>query len=330
MQIDFLTSLISVASLVALAIPAFILRKLNKFPENAVDTLVKVLILVSQPFIIISSFLQKEYDPNLIINMGITLAISFAYHVILFIVARIIFLRKRSEEEQEQMKAKTDKVCVICSFMGNCGFMGIPVMKALFPGSPEMLMYTAVINISFNMTAWSLGIYTMSGNKKDMGIKKMLLNGPTLALIIGLPLFFFQANIIEVAPAVMPPIKTVINYLAEMTLPLSMLILGIRLAEMPLKKIFDTPKVYATCAVKLILSPLLCFGICLLLRMLFPIDSAVITTVFIVMAMPSAAITISFAEMYNGDNYMAVKCMLLSTILSVVTIPLLMLLCNFL
>lgn len=314
-------------SLVALAVPGFIFQKLNKFPKNAVDTLVKVLIFVSQPFIIISSFLQKEYKPELLVNMGITLAISFVYHVILFIVARLIFLRKRSEEEQEQMKAKTDKICVICSFMGNCGFMGIPVMKALFPGSPEMLMYTAVINISFNMTAWSLGIYTVSGNKKDMGIKKMLLNGPTLALIIGLPLFFFQASIPIV---VMTPVKTVINYLAEMTLPLSMLILGIRLAEMPFKEILNSGKVYATCAVKLLLSPLLCFGICLLLRLLFPIDSAVIITVFIVMAMPSAAITISFAELHNGDNKTAVKCMLLSTLLSIITIPLLILLCVFL
>lgn len=314
-------------SLVALAVPGFILQKVGKFPSNAVDTLVKVLILVSQPFIIISSFLQKQFDPSLLINMGITLAISFAYHIILYLVARLIFLRKRGEEEQEQMKAKTDKICVICSFMGNCGFMGIPVMKALFPASPEMLMYTAVINISFNMTAWSLGVYTVTGNKKDMGIKKMLFNGPTLALLIGLPLFFFQAY---VPLPVITPVKTVINYLAEMTLPLSMLILGIRLADMPFRQIINSGKVYATCAVKLILSPLLCFGICLLLRLLFPIDSAVITTVFIVMAMPSAAITISFAEMWDGDNYTAVKCMLLSTILSVITVPLLMLLCVFL
>lgn len=337
MQVDFLTSLISVGLMIALAVPGFILKRKNMLPEKAVATLVAVLIYVSQPFLTISSFMEKDYRPELLANMGISLLLSLVFHAAVFFLAKLIFacFRAKSKEgmTDEENQAASDaldkqkRICVITSFMGNVGFMGIPVMKALFPDSGEMLLYTAVFILGFNIASWTLGVYTVTGDKKNISFRRALLNPPTVALVVALPLFFFKSYI---PAAVLSPVSSVVGYLADMTLPLSMIILGIRLADVKFSELFTDVKVYAVCAVKLVASPLLSLGIMLLLRLIFPsLDSFVIITGFIVMAMPAASLSLTFAEMFDGDSKTAVKVTLLTTFLSVITIPLLMLLCNF-
>lgn len=79
MQVDFLTSLISVGIMIALAVPGFILKRLNMLPEKAVAALVAVLIYVSQPFLTIDSFLEKDYQPQLLIGMGISFSAVAAF-----------------------------------------------------------------------------------------------------------------------------------------------------------------------------------------------------------------------------------------------------------
>jgi predicted permease len=93
--------------------------------------------------------------------------------------------------------------------------------------------------------------------------------------------------------------------------------------------LFKTARVYAVVFIRLILSPLLALGIMLLLRLAFLIDGTVIIVMYIILAMPVASTSVAFAEMYESDVAIAAKCMLLSTLLCVVTIPLLMLLAVF-
>jgi predicted permease len=80
---------------------------------------------------------------------------------------------------------------------------------------------------------------------------------------------------------------------------------------------------------KLLVAPLLTLGLALLVKLIFPtLSGTVIKAIFICMAMPSAAMNLSFAEMFGGDREAAVRNVLLSTILSVVTIALLMFLAD--
>lgn len=356
MQVDFLTSVISVGIMIALAVPGFILKRKNMLPDKAVAALVAVLIYVSQPFMTIDSFLEKDYQPQLLGGMGISFVLSLAFHMLVYFMAKAVFAffpdkprstasigesvsEKEAAENPEGKEANgpelyaqrnieaEKRICVITSFMGNVGFMGIPVMKALFPQSPEMLIYTAVFILGFNIASWTLGVYTITGDKKHISLRKALLNPPTAALVVALPLFFFKSYI----PAdVLTPVASGIGYLSDMTLPLSMIILGIRLADIKFKLLFTDVKVYVVCLIKLVVAPLICFGIMYLLKLAFPaLEKSVIVTAYIVIAMPSASLTLTFAEMFDGDRATAVKTTILTTILSVITIPLLMLLCNF-
>ena len=308
----------------ALCVPGFILRKRKMLPDSAVAALVAVLVYVSQPVLTVSGFMEKDYDPSLLPNMAIVLLGSFVVHLAAYLVARLAFKAVRGDEETDKAK----RAGTICTFMGNVGFMGIPVVKALFPNNPEMLIYVAIINVSFNVISWTLGVYTITGDKSNVSVRRAFLNPPTVALVAALPLFFFKAYI---PAAVFTPIQSCANYLAGMTLPLSMIILGIRLAEIPFGSLFTSPVAYVSAALKLVVVPLVSFALLYPIHALFPqTDNGVIISIYIAMAMPSAALTLSFAEMFDGDRETAVKTSVITTALSVLTIPLLMLLCTVL
>lgn len=305
----------------ALCVPGIILRKRKMLPDSAVAALVAVLVYVSQPVLTVSGFMEKDYDPSLLPNMAIVLLGSFVVHLAAYLVARLAFKAVRGDEETDKAK----RASTICTFMGNVGFMGIPVVKALFPNNPEMLIYVAIINVSFNVISWTLGVYTITGDKSNVSVRRAFLNPPTVALVAALPLFFFKAYI---PAAVFTPIQSCANYLAGMTLPLSMIILGIRLAEIPFGSLFTSPVAYVSSALKLVVVPLVSFALLYPIHALFPqTDNGVIISIYIAMAMPSAALTLSFAEMFDGDRETAVKTSVITTALSVITIPLLMLLC---
>lgn len=318
MKVDFLPTLVSVAMMVALCVPGFILRKLKFLKGAAVAPLVVVLLYVSQPALTVSSFLSKDFEPKLLIGMVAALILSVVLHIVVFFAGRLFLAGVRNKRERDVLE--------ISSFLGNVGYMGIPIMKAIFPSSPEMLLYTAVFIVGFNIVGWTLGIYNITHNRKDMSLRRAFLNPPVAALIIALPLFFTKAYI---PTPVLDGITPFIDALADITLPLSMIILGIRLAEMPVKSLFCRPGVYISTFVKLIFSPLLCFCVLCLVAKLPFIDPMLVITGFIIMAMPSASLTLSLCEMFNGDRESAVRVNVLSTLLCVITIPLFMLLCQF-
>jgi predicted permease len=110
-----------------------------------------------------------------------------------------------------------------------------------------------------------------------------------------------------------------------MTTPLSMLVMGIRLADIRLRDLFQSLNVYLAVSVKLILVPIATLGILLLVQQVIPANAMVYKTLFILSAMPSAVYVIVFSEKFHADRITAVKCVLLSSVLSIITIPLMML-----
>lgn len=324
---DFLTSLINVALLIAMAVPGFVLRKTGLLKSGSLKPLVVVLMYVAQPFLTVSSFAKKVFEMSILTNMGWVALLSFVLLVIAYFVSRAAFIFPRlskpadesGDDTQYNRRLAVKRVCVVSSFMNNCGFMGIPVIQAFFPGNSEMIIYVAVFLAVFNLISWTLSIFVLTGDKKHMSIKKALLNPPTVALIVALPIFFTKT--------VLPlPVASTVNFLGDMTTPISMIILGIRLAEIKILSLFTDMSVYISSLVKLIIVPLISLGLLMLLRLFCPLENVVVITLFIIMAMPTAAATINFAELYDADSAAAVKTTLLSSILSVLTIPVLMLL----
>ena len=400
----FLQTFINVVMIVILAVPGFALRKVRLLPDKAASIFAVLLLYISQPFLMMASLFNKEFQPSMLVNFGWVLLFAVVLQLLVYFVSKLVFCKTKEEASR--------RACVACSYLGNVGFMGIPVMEMLFPGNSDMVLYTVVYNIAFNAMSWTLGVFTITGEKKRINPLKIVLNPPMIAVIVSLPFFFLNVHIPE-------QVMTPISYLGDMTLPLSMIILGVRLADMRLVRaksavpaqgeaarevaagvspvcapavtaeaetesvspvsygctdeeadgilsvseeiadeslppeeiadesftpadgaaetvpapkprpgILDDPKVYLVAAVKLILSPLLSLGVLLLFDLIFPLDRFVVIALFIIAAMPTASSALNFAEMFGGDKETAAASTLMNTILCIVTIPILMLLCD--
>jgi len=200
---------------------------------------------------------------------------------------------------------------------GNIGFMGIPVVSAVF--GPEGLFYVAMALASFNLLTFTIGIRIFSTDKSSkINLVRIIINNPALAgTIIGF--MFFLAGLRLPAP-----IEGGVSFLADMNSPLSMIVIGAMLAKQRLKDTFMDIRVLPPNAVKLIVIPLMSL---LVLRWVIP-NPVMLGVIITLMAMPPAANTAILAQQYGGEDAgtAAMRLVIVGTALCVITVPLISLL----
>lgn len=319
MQLDFLNVLFTVLFLVILVLPGYILVKMKMVGERADATLSTIVLYIAQPMLMLTSF-QKQFDSKILINMLITAGLAIAVHGIMILF--VIFVIRDKDSRASCAKAT--------SVFANCGYMGLPFLSMLFgSNSGEVLIYAAMVIAVFNFFHWSIGIYLISGKKENINIKNALLNPTVIAIIVGLILFVaVQTPFVDLAPQnstldnVLEKFMKSLNYLAEMVTPLAMIVIGMKLAKVQFKNMIKEKYVYIACFNKLILMSI----ISILLVVFLPIDDTVKYAIFFCLSMPSATGNALFAVKFGGDGEMASVVVMLSTILSILTIPLMFLL----
>ena len=179
MELGFLDVFIAVFSMLILMVPGFILGKFKFLPEKATDVCSKIVLYVCQAALMISCFQKNEFSPRIGWNMLITAGVTLVIHIIM---AVLVFLVFRGED-----RAKL-KIMRFASIFSNCGFMGIPFLQMLFSGTSyveEMVIYAAVVNAVFNSLTWTLGAVIMTGDKKQISLKKLATNPTIIAIVIG-------------------------------------------------------------------------------------------------------------------------------------------------
>ena len=117
-------------------------------------------------------------------------------------------------------------------------------------------------------------------------------------------------------------LNTIIGYLADMTAPLCMIILGMRFALAPMVQLFTDFRVYVSSVVKTLIFPLAVY----LVLLPFGMDEMLRVSLVLLSGMPAATINLNLAELYGADCKTAANSILMSTLLSIITIPVLMLL----
>jgi predicted permease len=240
--------------------------------------------------------------------MLVFIGISFAIQIFMLLALRFVYMKKYDEPRY--------RIATVAPVLGNVGFFGIPLLEALLPDHPEAVAYAAVFIVAFNLIAWTLGAYLLTGDKSFIKPKKIILNPPVLTLFITLPMFFTKT----VMPSVL---MNCITVLAKFTTPLCMIILGMRFATTNVKELFTEPTVYVSSAIKLVVFPLLAF----LATHWLPIDYCMKATVYILCCCPSASVILSLSEICEtGGQKYAANTILASTIFCSVTIPLLLML----
>ncbi len=307
-----LTAFITMAMMLLYAVPGFLFIKTRLLGADGITPITKLLIYVSQPALMMHTMLKLEYTPALLVEMGITFLLSSAFHIGLIGLFFFLF-RKRSREDARY------RIYTVASAFGNYGFMGIPILEMLLPGSENAPAAAAVCALSLNIVAFTLGSAVISHDRRYVSAKKIILNPATLGVLAALP-FFFTAT--TPGGLITPMLDDMISVLSRMSTPICMIILGMRLALISPRAVFGRPMLYLIVAVKQLVCPLLMLG-CLLL---LPISRELAAAIYILSACPIAAIVQNFAELLGEGQETAAGAVLLGTVSSALSIPLMMLL----
>ncbi len=290
-------------------LPGFVLRKASKASEEHLPTLSSLLVYALSPCMVISAFLSLDYDPRDLGSMLLFFAVSLALQIA-FILALFLLLRKKYEQARY-------RILTCGSVMGNVGFFGLPLIKAILPEHPEAVCYATMFVLSMNLLIFTVGAFCVTGDIKYISLKAAVLNPTTIAILIGLPLYLLGAK------AYLPELLTsAVDLLGKMTTPLCMIILGIRLASVPFRKLFARPFVYLIAAFKLLAFPLFCY----LCVVFLPLAAPFKATVVLLAGTPCASVILNLAEMHRKETELAANCVMLTTLLCLFTLPLLSLL----
>lgn len=293
----------TVAIMLVYMMIGFALCKSKKATVSHAKSLSAILIYVLGPMMIINSFLGLTYSKENMLRIGVYFLVSLLVQVFFFGILYIVLHKKYDDSKYRIMS--------IGAVLGNVGFLGMPVIASVFPNEPIVLVYSSINVMSMNLIVFTIGTYMITNDRKYIAVKSAIANPTTIAILISLPLFIGKIHF----PG---EIENAIALLAKMVTPMCMLILGMRLSEAKLKVIFTRPFVYATCLLKLVVFPVVAF---LLVKWLPGIDDICKTTVVVLAMMPAGAIIQSLSELYECEQEFAANVVLLTTILSVVTIP---------
>lgn len=293
---------------VLLAIPGYILvkAKLVKNKESAI--LSKLLTYVGMPFLIFSSTLNVKFTGEFTKSIIIVAVFGIIFTVLAFIISAILVKRGGERKKNAMMR--------FCMVFSNNGFLGIPLAKAVLGDSP-VVAYLIILNIITLVIMFTLGIYLISGDKNTISVKKAILSPVLIAFILGI-----IVNLTGVTSYV-PEVSTYSNYFSNVVTPLSMVILGIKMAEVKFLSIFTKWETYYVSAIKLIAMPVIAVGLAYLIAIAFSLDTGIVLATLFAFAVPTAGLSSAFADSYDGDNEGAVILTLGTTILSVITIPIL-------
>lgn len=307
MNYDIKTVFGSVVTLLLIMVVGMIARQFNVITDELTKKLSKILVCVTQPALIIMS-MQLDFSGELMKNGSVVLLISLVYHIVVAVIALFVY---RGTPGREQ------KVYNIATIFGNCGFMGYPVLMAMF--GDVGLFYGAFFVFVFNLFIWSYGVFILSqGTKQKVDIKKCLINPGTISSVVGLLLFVLKIKL----PVVVGDAFTMIG---DVTFPLSMLVVGAMINLKDLKSIFNSFTTYFYLILKLLMLPVLT----LLISVLLKLSVDMIYLCVIMSSMPSAAYVVVFSELYKADSKLGARLVGASTILSVGTIPLVLTLTNW-
>ena len=291
---------------VALALPGFILVKTKTIGGKESGALSKLLTYVGMPFLILSSTLNVSFSGKFIGSIAIIGVFGVLFTVGLFFLSAFLIVKKDETKRQGMMR--------FCMVFSNNGFLGLPLAKAVFGESP-IVTYVIILNIITNILMFTLGVYLISGDKNTISLKKAFLNPVLLAFIAGIGL-----NLLDIK-AYVPEVVTFSTHFSNIVTPISMTILGIKMAGVKFGALFTGWRMYFVSGMKLVVFPALGVGILFALKLILKIDENMIIGFFIALAMPTAGLASTFSDQHDGDTENAVVFTLGTTILSVITIP---------
>ncbi len=256
----------------------------------------KILLYVIMPMAIVNSYL-REFSVEILSGFLFSL-LAAAAALLLSMAVSALFFRKKSPVRQ------------FGAAFSNAGFIGIPLVQAVL-GS-EAVFYIASFIAFLNILQWTYGVFLMTRSREAISAKKILTNPIVISFVVGLLLFFLPVKL----PSVLTSLTST---LSQMSGPLAMMVLGTYLAQIRLAELFTSAQSYLCCLVRLLIIPALT-----ILPLTLAPESMALPRMAILLAAaaPVGSNIAIFAQLYGQSYTEAVKDVCLSTVLSIVTLPL--------
>ncbi len=299
---DIMVVVNTMVELFLLLILGYGLAKKGMIDPKTNGKLSALVVHVSLPALILASVFENMDKGSLSEVFHFFLA-GLGFYAVMIGLAWVLTRLSRVPKEQRG-------TCQFMLIFSNCAFMGYPIMEALY--GTKAIFLSAIFNLPFNLLAFSYGIILISGNEeRTAGFNpKNLLSPGIMASILALVFFAVRFHVPQV-------VEQTLDVVGTLTTPLSMLVLGASLAEIPLKEVFREGRIYWMSVLRLIVLPVITY----FLIKLVTADPLLIGVATMTAAMPVASLAVMLSNQYKGNTRLTSVGVFISTALSVVTIP---------
>ena len=302
MLTNFLTVAEQVVVLFLLIGVGALCAKTGIIKEVAIKSCSDLVLIVVTPCVIIQSF-QRPFDAAMLKGLGLACLIALSIHIVTILLAHLLL---------HDPVAARERVLRVGAVLSNAGFMSLPLQNALL--GEDGVFYGATWIGVYNLVAWSFGLVLMSGDRRQISFKKLLLNPGILAVLTGIVIFVCS---IELPTIILQPI----HYFSALNVPVPMVISGYYLSKADLRTIWKHANYYITIALRLAVIPLCSIGLMFLLQKAFRLDGMLLAACIVDIAAPVAAATTMFSTLFRQDSETAANLVSISTLLSVLTLP---------
>ena len=278
----------------------FLLGKLKLLNAQGSLCMSNLMLYAVIPCLVVSSF-QRPLEAEHLQNFGLTLLLSLVVHIVMIAISGAALRRADADRRS---------IYCLCAVMANCGFMAFPLQSALY-GSLGVF-YGSAYMVIFNICTWTYALYMAAGGDKSvLKLRTVLLNPTIISLVLALTLYLTEVSLPDL-------LLTPINYISSLNVPVPMLIIGFHLSQADLKTALQDKGAVTSIVLRLIVSPLVSLGLCLLLQL----DSMLSTVVVIAAATPAAAVVTMLVSKFGKNAPLSSSLISIHTLCSAVTIPL--------
>lgn len=280
----------------------YVIQKLGILNTESNRKISELIVKVTSPALIIGSVCNKNLEGGssvfFIFFIGIGL---YIYYIILAkIIIKPFSLEKSSSNIYEMMIIFT-----------NTGFVGFPIFRVMY--GDTAIFYASILHIPFNIIMYSYGVYMINSSKAGADSFKIkdVLNSGVISAILALIIYTLHIPVPKV-------IGDTVILIGDATIPLSMMLIGASLADVPVKDVISSYKVYIFSVVKLIILPIITYFVIRLITA----DEFIIGLVTVSAGLPAGTMIVMMVARYGGDTKESSVGVFLTTLFSVATIPL--------
>lgn len=321
---DFLAAITITISLIILG---FVLRKKNLFNEHSKKTITTILMKIALPCLAFSGFIM-DFDVNTLVESGWIILFTVLAYLACLGIGRIVF--------HKQPKENKVLYSILMTF-GQITLFGLPLVKAIYGN--DGLFVGNIMSIPFRLFVYIYCFIVVSGTKIEKGtmkstLKNVFCNPIIIAMLVSMVLWIAQPILPKVTinensysifriDYTVPWLYKAIHTISELTMPLSMLLIGVTLGEIDVKKAFSNKKAWFISIFRSVLSTLV-IGIIIYLFCLIPsidLSKEIIASVIICFSAPVSAVVNTFCVTYNREPILSSDTCFLSTLSLIIFVP---------